>query len=43
MNFKEKLKGIDNINMPESSVLCHFDNQTGSSTDRASPYKNRLL
>ena len=43
MNFKEKLKGIENMNLPENSQFSHFDNQAGSSTDRGSAYKNRLL
>jgi len=43
MNFKEKIKGIGNMNLPENNVFSNFDNQPGSSTDRGSPYKNRLL
>jgi hypothetical protein len=43
MNFKEKLKGIDNINLPDNIAFSQFDHQAGSSTDRGSPYKNRLL
>ena len=25
MNFKEKLKGIENMNLPENSQFSHFD------------------
>jgi len=43
MNFKEKLKEIDNLILPENSAFNHFNNLVGSSTDRVSPYKNSLL